>query len=135
MQKSNEQPIAPLHPFSTARNGVIMSIKPTELEDELDLLDARTFNGTCGIVSVEANPEHAVSTMHIEERLFQPFGFLHGGATLALLEAVASRAVDLRADLTTERPFGINVNVWHKKRVRALGRIRILIVQMMFSRI
>ena len=26
-------------------------------------------------------------------------------------------------------------NVWHKKRVRALGRIRILIVQMMFSRI
>jgi len=82
---------------------------------ELEAKDAHLFNGVCGIKNVEADEEHAVSVMQIEQRLYQPFGFLHGGATLTLLEAVASRACDLRANNEFERPFGLNVNVWHKK--------------------
>lgn len=82
---------------------------------ELEEKDKYLFNGTCNITNVLAGPERAISVMKIAPHMCQPFGVLHGGATLTLLEAVASRGCDMRADLDTERPFGINVNVWHKK--------------------
>ena len=61
--------------------------------------------------------------MPITDAVLQPFGFVHGGATLALLETVASRAAELRADLETERPFGTRVDVRHRKSGRA-GSVR-----------
>ena len=38
-----------------------------------------------------------------------------GGVTLALVEAAASRAVDMRADYEKERPFGVHIEIDHKK--------------------
>lgn len=35
--------------------------------------------------------------------------------TLALVEAAASRAVDMRADYEKERPFGVHIEIDHKK--------------------
>ena len=53
--------------------------------------------------------------MPITDAVRQPFGFVHGGATLALLETVGSRAAELRANLEVERPFGIHMDVRHFK--------------------
>ena len=61
-----------------------------------------------GIRFIEATPERCEAV---------------GGATLALLETVASRAAELRADLETERPFGTRVDVRHRKSGRA-GSVR-----------
>lgn len=57
----------------------------------------------------------AEATMPIKDEYRQPFGFLHGGATLTLLETVASYASEHYTDLSKERPFGIDVHVKHKK--------------------
>ena len=76
-----------------------------------------------GIRFTEATPERCEAVMPITNAVLQPFGFVHGGATLALLETVASRAAELRADLETERPFGTRVDVRHRKSGRA-GSVR-----------
>ena len=55
------------------------------------------------------------ATMPVTPEVSQPFGFLHGGATIALLETAASRGAEERADLEHERPFGVEVQVRHRK--------------------
>ena len=68
-----------------------------------------------GIKMVSASKEHVEATMPITPDLYQPFGFLHGGATIALLESVASVGAEERTDFDRERPFGIDVQVRHRK--------------------
>lgn len=65
------------------------------------------------IVSSDKNRVEAV--MPITPDLFQPFGFVHGGATIALLETVASVGTEENTNFDTERPFGIDVQVRHRK--------------------
>ncbi|MCD8316985.1 MAG: PaaI family thioesterase [Eggerthellaceae bacterium] len=64
---------------------------------------------------VKVTPSYAEATMPIDENILQPFGFVHGGATLTLLETVASRAAMCRTDPETERAFGVHIDVRHKK--------------------
>lgn len=95
----------------------------------LDARDAESFNGMLGIRFAEQSPDRTVAELDIHPRLFQPFGFLHGGVTLALVEAAASRAVDMRADYEKERPFGVHIEIDHKKPgrqgvLRAIAHIR-----------
>lgn len=80
----------------------------------IEEIDAAYFNGLVGITFLEQSPDRSIAKFELREQLYQPFGFLHGGATLTLLEAVASRCAALRTDFTCERPFGIHVDVWHK---------------------
>jgi uncharacterized protein (TIGR00369 family) len=46
--------------------------------------------GLLGIELVEISPERVVATMPVDERTHQPFGILHGGASIVLAETVAS---------------------------------------------
>src|SRR5687768_8494880 len=53
-------------------------------------LDKRGLQGVLGIEIVEITAERVVATMPVDERTHQPFGILHGGASIALAETVAS---------------------------------------------
>lgn len=55
------------------------------------------------------------AVMPITPDLYQPHGYLHGGATIALLETVASIGTEQNTDFDNERPFGIDVHVRHRK--------------------
>lgn len=67
-------------------------------------------------IEVTAESETRVeATMPITPDLYQPFGYLHGGATIALLETVASVGTERNTDFDKERPFGIDVHVRHWK--------------------
>lgn len=68
-----------------------------------------------GIEVVSEGAERAEAAMPVTPDLHQPFGFLHGGATIALLETVASVGAGCRADFDRERPFGVDVHVRHRK--------------------
>lgn len=70
---------------------------------------------TLHIRVVSADKNRVEATMPITPDLYQPFGFLHGGATIALLETVASVGTEENTDFETERPFGIDVQVRHRK--------------------
>lgn len=61
-----------------------------ELEEIARLNEGRGLGHTLGIELVEATPDRVVMRMEVGERVQQPFGFLHGGASVALAETVAS---------------------------------------------
>ena len=76
---------------------------------------------TCGLMSLfgaevlESSKTRVEIRMPITPDLYQPANFLHGGATIALLESAASYAATNNADFTKETVFGVNVNVNHRK--------------------
>ncbi len=55
-----------------------------------DLPTRETLSDTLGIEVVEGSAERVVMTMPVEPRHHQPMGYLHGGASVALAETVAS---------------------------------------------
>lgn len=73
------------------------------------------FTATLDIEYLEASATRVVAVMPITPDILQPFGFVHGGATIALLESVASVGAEMSVDIDRERPFGIDVHVRHKK--------------------
>ena len=54
------------------------------------MLDREWLGKTLGMEVVEAAPERVVISMPVTPAHHQPFGYLHGGASVALAETVAS---------------------------------------------
>ncbi len=73
---------------------------------------------TLGIVFVEVSPDRVVATMPISPRVHQPFGLLHGGASVVLAESAASVGTWLNCDPDTERAVGIEINANHVRAKR-----------------
>ena len=83
---------------SNEEDGVALAVEKLILaevraaEVHLDLLNERARNalmGNLGIQYTYASDERVEATMPVDYRTRQPFGILHGGATLALAETVA----------------------------------------------
>lgn len=68
---------------------------------------------TLGLRVLEESPTYVLMEMPVTDALVQPFGFLHGGATISLLESAASWAAALGTDCATERAFGSHIDVHH----------------------
>lgn len=81
---------------------------------------------TLGIEMVELTEERVVATMPVDERTRQPFGLLHGGASIALAETVASFGAALFIDRVRYAAVGQEINGNHLRPkfdgvVRAVG--------------
>lgn len=72
-----------------------------------------------GIEVVELGPDYVRATMPVDARTRQPFGLLHGGASVALAETLGSMAANLCLDLTHELAVGLEINANHLHAVRA----------------
>ena len=77
-----------------------------------------TLLSTLGIEIVEATKEKVVGRMPIGPRVHQPFGLLHGGASIALAETVASTAGWMQIDQEKERIVGLEINANHLRAKR-----------------
>ena len=69
--------------------------------------------GTLGIEIIELNDERVVATMPVDDRTRQPFGILHGGASVALAETVASLGATGRIDRSAYVAVGQEINANH----------------------
>ena len=76
-------------------------------------LQQETLLATLGIDVIEATRERVVARMPVGPRVHQPFGVLHGGASLALAETAASVGAYLNVDAATEAAVGIEINANH----------------------
>ena len=71
-------------------NTIISEIIPAELPlDKLNESGKHALMGNLGIQFTYASKNMVEATMPVDERTRQPFGILHGGATLALAETIA----------------------------------------------
>jgi uncharacterized protein (TIGR00369 family) len=62
---------------------------------------------------VEASADRVVVKMPVGPKVHQPFGLLHGGASVALAETAASLGTALAIDLTTHAAVGLEINANH----------------------
>ena len=74
-----------------------------------------TLLDTLGITTVSVSADRVEMRMPVRPEIYQPHGFLLGGATIALLESCASRAAEERTDFDKELIFGLETTIRHKK--------------------
>lgn len=70
-----------------------------------------------GIEVVELTPQKVICTMPVDKRTHQPFGLLHGGASVVLAETVASIGAWASIDPTTQVAMGMEINANHIRSV------------------
>jgi uncharacterized protein (TIGR00369 family) len=73
----------------------------------------RGMAAAIGIEFLEMTAEKVVATMPVDDRTRQPFGLLHGGASAALAETVASIGAFLNIDGDVQAAVGVELNVNH----------------------
>ena len=78
---------------------------------------------TLGIEILELTPDRVVATMPVERRTHQPFGILHGGASVALAETAASLGAWINVDRERFHAVGLEINANHM-RAKADGSVR-----------
>lgn len=72
-----------------------------------------TLLTTLGITITEATRDRVTATMPIGPKVHQPFGLLHGGASVVLAETVASTGAFMNCALDKEMAVGIEINANH----------------------
>lgn len=72
-----------------------------------------------GIEFLVTTPEMVTAKMPVDHRTRQPGGFLHGGASVALAETVASLGTLLNIDRENQTAAGLEINANHIRSVRS----------------
>lgn len=89
--------------------------KPT-LEDLRWLLRGNMLEHL-GIEFTEIGPDSLTGRMPVDSRTLQPYGILHGGASVVLAETLASVAANLRVNPATSTCVGLDLSSNHVRQV------------------
>ncbi len=88
--------------------------------DALNGFGRNTMVDTLGIVITEVGNDYLRGTLPVDRRTHQPFGLLHGGASVALAETLGSLAAWLCLDdPTAQLAVGLEINANHVRGVRS----------------
>jgi 1,4-dihydroxy-2-naphthoyl-CoA hydrolase len=96
-----------------------MSIFKTPIS--LDILNNNLGNNMThhlGIVFTEFGDDFLSAKMPIDHRTTQPYGILHGGASVVLAETLGSVAGYFCVDISKQRVVGLEINANHIRGVR-----------------
>jgi 1,4-dihydroxy-2-naphthoyl-CoA hydrolase len=78
---------------------------------------ANTLMEAIGIQITAIGDDWLQGTMPVDRRTHQPYGLLHGGASVALAETLGSTAAMLTLDPAKERAVGLDINANHVRGV------------------
>jgi 1,4-dihydroxy-2-naphthoyl-CoA hydrolase len=90
--------------------------RPSSLE-QLNASSRDTAMESLGIVFTEIGPDYLRATMPVDARTHQPYGLLHGGASVLLAETLGSSAGMMAVD-EGQGVVGIEINANHLRGVR-----------------
>jgi 1,4-dihydroxy-2-naphthoyl-CoA hydrolase len=77
-----------------------------------------TLPDVLGIEFLEVTPGRLVARMPVGRQVHQPFGLLHGGASVVLAETLASMGGWLNIDQGRQSAVGLEINANHLRSVR-----------------
>jgi len=80
-------------------------------------LNERSLNHRMGVRFLEASPERVVATMPVDGNT-QPYGLLHGGASVVLAESLGSVGAALHAG-PGKAVVGLDINATHHRAARS----------------
>jgi 1,4-dihydroxy-2-naphthoyl-CoA hydrolase len=84
---------------------------------QLRQLESGTFANFIGIELTELGPNYLAGRMEVTSHHLQPFGVLHGGASVALAETLGSIASNCVVDRQRIRCVGQSIATNHVRRV------------------
>lgn len=93
-------------------------VSPVSLE-ALNAGGADTLIKPLGIVFTEIGEDFIRGTMPVDARTHQPYGLLHGGASVALAETLGSTGASMCLDHARYLCVGQEINANHLKSVRS----------------
>ena len=79
---------------------------------------AATMVEALGIEVTDFGDQYICGKMPVDHRTKQPFGLLHGGASVALAETLGSMGAGMQIDLNAHAVVGIEINASHLKAVK-----------------
>lgn len=94
---------------------MILWNQPTDL-DRINASGRGTLTDLLGMRMTEIGDDFVRGTMPVDARTHQPFGLLHGGASVALAETLGSIAGNLCLD-ASEVAVGLDINANHVRAV------------------
>jgi len=86
--------------------------------ERLNSMTKNTLMETLDIRYTEIGPDYLVATMPVNEKVHQPLGLLHGGASVAFAESVGSPASLLFVDPERYEVRGIEISANHLRTKR-----------------
>ncbi len=87
--------------------------------DQLDQLNKNNLAEHLGMLFTEIGENYLKATMPVDHRTQQPYGLLHGGASVALAETLGSVGSALIIDLDKFICVGIEINANHVRGVKS----------------
>ena len=85
--------------------------------DRINAWNSNTLVEYLDMRGTEIGDDHVRGTMPVDARTRQPFGLLHGGASVALAESLGSLAANLVLDVDKEMAVGLDINANHVRAV------------------
>jgi len=86
--------------------------------DKINKLSKNCMVGHLGIEFTEIGKDYIKGKMAVDNRTTQPFGILHGGASVALSETLGSFGASLICEKNGKKVVGIEINANHLKSVK-----------------
>jgi len=90
----------------------------TATPEQLNSRNGGSLNEALGITFTELGDDYVRATMPVDGRTRQPFGLLHGGASVALAETLGSVGGWLVLPPGGGRTVGLEINANHLRAVR-----------------
>ena len=78
----------------------------------------KTMTSAIGIEITDIGDDFICGKMPVDDRTIQPFGLLHGGASVALAETLGSIAGGIKVNSNNETVVGVEINANHLKYAR-----------------
>ncbi|WP_148861294.1 hotdog fold thioesterase [Marinobacter fonticola] len=89
----------------------------TPTMEEMQAHSDNTAVSTMGIEFLEAGDDYLKARMPVDQRTVQPFGILHGGASVVLAETLGSVAANHCLRKPTQAAVGLEINANHIRSV------------------
>ena len=86
--------------------------------DALNSLSKSTMVEAIGIEFTAIGADYLEAKMPVDARTHQPFGLLHGGASVALAETLGSMAANCCVDMKRQFCVGLEINANHVRGAR-----------------
>ena len=90
-----------------------------EIIDRIHSRSTSTMVENLGIEIIDVGQSFISGKMPVDERTKQPFGLLHGGASVALAETLGSIGAGMQIDHSSQSVVGIEINANHLKSVKS----------------
>ena len=86
--------------------------------EQIDAFQKNTMTDHLGIKITDYGNNYICGKMPVDHRTKQPYGLLHGGASVALAETLGSIGAGMQIDYNNQSVVGIEINASHLKSIK-----------------